>query len=299
MRYGIVLPNVGGCGDPHVLAELAHQAEDSGWDGVFLFDSVMSPVWDGFFAKDPEKRATADPWIALTAMALRTKRVVLGPMITPVTRRRPWKLARETVTLDHLSGGRLVLPVGLGSIDDGGFACVGEETDRKLRADRLDEGLEILAGLWSGEPFRFSGKHFQIDEMTFLPKPVQSPRIPVWVVGLWPYERSLRRAARWDGIVPAKKNEKEGEDSLSLEPDELREMCAFVEKHRASSGPYEVVIEGETSGGDRARAVARVEPFAEAGGTWWLESVWTRALKPPQTLDRVRTRIRQGPPRVR
>src|SRR5204863_4018588 len=119
-----------------------------------------------------------------------TTRVRIGAVLTPVSRRRPWKLARETVTLDHLSHGRLVLPVGLGALDDGGFGKVGEPTDRKTRAELLDEGLAILTGLWSGQPFSFHGEHYQVEELTFLPPPVQSPRIRIWVVGLWPHERS-------------------------------------------------------------------------------------------------------------
>ncbi len=291
MRYGIVLPNLGGCGDARLLADLARQAEDAGWDGVFLFDCILSKDWDRFFEKTSEMRGVADPWIALTAMAMETERVLLGPMITPVTRRRPWKLARETVTLDHLSRGRLVLPVGLGAVDDGGFAKVTEETDLKCRAQRLDEGLAILEGLWSGEPFSFRGEHFEVDDLHFLPKPVQSPRIPVWVVALWPYERSLRRALRWDGIIPARR---EG----VVSEDDLRKIRAYVEKHRENEGDLEIVYESETSTDDRDRALACVRPFADAGVTWWLESGWTRVLKPPQTLDRLRRRIDAGPPRL-
>jgi len=290
VRYGIVLPNVGGCGDARLLAELAREAEDSGWDGAFIFDCVMSKAWDDFFAETVEKRATVDPWIALTAMALRTERLILGPMITPIARRRPWKLARECVSLDHLSNGRMVLPVGLGAVDDGGFAKVGEELDRKKRAGMLDEGLAILEGLWSGEPFTFRGEHYTIDDLTFQPPPVQSPRIPIWVVALWPYEKSIERALHWDGAIPARR---EGEGEFT--PDDTRELAARV-KPRPNGAPFDIVIEGESSGGDRERAVARVTPYAEAGATWWLESVWMRALKPPQDVERVRRRIRQGPP---
>src|SRR6185437_8645693 len=131
------------------------------------------------------------------AMALRTTRVRLGAIISPLSRRRPWKVARETVSLDNLSDGRLILPVGLGALDDGGFGKVGEPTERKTRAELLDESLAILTGLWSGQPFSFSGKHYHLDEMTFTPPPIQRPRIPIWVVGAWPSERSMRRAIRY------------------------------------------------------------------------------------------------------
>src|ERR1700686_4535348 len=161
MQYGFILPH----GDIHTLADLAHEAEAAGWDGVFY--------WDGIYIQ--EAGPMYDPWIVLAAMALRTERVRLGLILTPPSRRRPWKLACETVTLDHLSHGRLILPVGLGALEDGGFGKVGEVTDRRQRAELLDESLEILTGLWSGQPFSFQGKHYHVEEMTFLP-PRCSPR---------------------------------------------------------------------------------------------------------------------------
>ncbi len=157
MQYGIVLANLGVSGDPRLLVELAREAEDAGWDGVFIWDSVFSPTWHSVYKDRPDLQAVSDPWIALAAIAVQTERIRIGTMVTPIARRRPWKLARETVTLDHLSKGRLILPVALGAVDDGAFSNVGEETDRKLRAQRLDEGLEILAGLWSGRPYSFQG----------------------------------------------------------------------------------------------------------------------------------------------
>src|SRR5450755_1572954 len=175
MQYGVNLPITV---DAQTLARLAGEAEAAGWDGVF--------VWDGLSGNpenEPEKQAIYDPWIALAAIAMSTRRVRLGTMVTPLARRRPWKVARETVTLDHLCQGRLILPVGLGETSDGGFSNVGEELDRKKRAQLLDESLDILDGLWSGEPFSYNGEHYHIKEMTFLPGPVQSPRIPIWVVG--------------------------------------------------------------------------------------------------------------------
>ena len=145
---------------------------------------------------------TFDPWVTLAAMAMRTERIRIGAIVTPPARRRPWKLARETMSVDRLSGGRLILPVGLGALDDGAFGNVGEPTEARVRAERLDESLAILEGLWSGEPFGFEGEHYRFEPMTFRPRPVQRPRIPIWVVGAWPNERSTRRALRFDGILP-------------------------------------------------------------------------------------------------
>lgn len=290
MQYGVVLPNIGDGGDARTVAELAREAEDTGWDGVFVWDAMY--VTDS----DPAKMAIYDPWIALGAIAIRTERVTIGTMITPLSRRRPWKVARETVTLDHLTNGRLVLPVGLGALDDGGFGKVGEVTDRKARAEMLDESLEILAGLWSGKPFAFHGKHYQTEEMTFLPTPVQSPRIPVWVIGAWPRAASMRRVMRWDGLLPTKIA---ADGSFpAVEPADIAEMKASIDTHRTATTPFDIVFEGETPGDDPEKARAIVRPYAEAGVTWWLEeSVW-KCLWSGSGTAGMRARIAQGPPRI-
>jgi alkanesulfonate monooxygenase SsuD/methylene tetrahydromethanopterin reductase-like flavin-dependent oxidoreductase (luciferase family) len=277
MQYGFILPH----GDIHTLAELAHEAEAAGWDGVFY--------WDGIYIQ--EAGPMYDPWIVLAAMALRTEQVRLGLILTPPSRRRPWKLARETVTLDHLSHGRLILPVGLGALEDGGFSKVGEITDRKQRAELLDESLQILTGLWSGKPFSFQGKHYHVEEMTFLPPPVQYPRIPIWVVGAWPSQKSMRRVLRYDGLLPTKITG--GDEPAVITPEDIRAMKAYSDAHRSPSTPFDIVLEGETPGEDRERARAIVRPYAEAGATWWTESRWSF---PP--IEDLRKRIGQGPPRL-
>ncbi len=296
MKFGLDLPNMGACADPRVLADLALLAEQSGWEGVFVWDSVYTQ------AGDPRNQALCDPWIAMSAMACATRRIRIGPMITPISRRRPWKLARETASLDQLSKGRLTLPVGLGALEDGAFSKVGEELDRVRRAERLDEGLAILDGLWSGEPFEFQGKHFHLEEMTFLPQPVQQPRIPIWVVGAWPRPKSVRRAIRWDGILPIKMRP-EGESLADegyalaggMTPGDLREMTVWIKDHRATSDPFDIVLEGRIPArpGD---AVSLLGPYAEAGATWWLDSTWELAYQFPGELEPIRDRIRQGPP---
>lgn len=283
MQYGITLPNLGVGSDPQTAVALAQAAEAAGWDGVFYWDALYIP----------NEGATYDPWIVLTAIAAATTRVRIGPMLTPLARRRPWKLARETATLDHLSGGRLILPVGLGALADGGFGCVGEATERKIRAQRLDEGLAILAGLWSGQPFCYSGTHYQIEEMTFLPPPLQQPRIPVWVVGAWPRPKSMDRVAHWDGLLAAKMNADGSTGEMT--PDDLRAAAAYIAERRPAGTPFDIVMEGETPGDDPAGAAAVVQPLADAGLTWWLENVWDT----PRTtggIDGMRRRIEQGPP---
>ncbi|MBI3747684.1 MAG: LLM class flavin-dependent oxidoreductase [Chloroflexi bacterium] len=258
-------------GDPLTAAELASEAEAAGWDGVFYWDGVAIPDVEIY-----------DPWVVMAGMAMRTERVRLGAIVTPPSRRRPWKLARETMTLDRLSNGRLVLPVGLGALDDGAFGNVGEPTEARIRAELLDESLAILEGLWSGEAYGHEGRHYRFGPMTFRPTPVQRPRIPVWVVGAWPIERSVRRALRFDGVLPQ-----------TSDPAQIRALAAFIAERRPSAPgdrPFEIVVEGTTPL-EAARASAAVRPLAEAGATWWIESDWTGA-----TVDSLRRRIEAGPP---
>lgn len=278
MNYGFIIPK----GDPRTVADLAAEAESAGWDGVFYFDGIC--VGQGM--------DIYDPWVVIAAMAMKTERVRLGAVLTPPARRRPWKLARETMTLDHLSGGRLILPVGLGTLDDGGFSKVGEPTERKIRAEMLDESLEILTGLWSGEPFAYAGKHYRLEEMTFLPKPVQSPRIPIWVVGAWPSKKSMNRALRYDGVLAAKLGGTASGPGIT--PDDVRAIKAYAAENRPPGAPFDIVWEGTTPGDDPERAASVVRPFAEAGVTWWMESSWT----PPNDPEDLRVRISQGPPRL-
>jgi alkanesulfonate monooxygenase SsuD/methylene tetrahydromethanopterin reductase-like flavin-dependent oxidoreductase (luciferase family) len=260
-------------GDPRTAADLAVLAEERGWDGVFTWDGIALGPMD-----------TYDPWVTMAAMAMRTERVRLGAIVTPPARRRPWKLARETMTLDRLSNGRLVLPVGLGALDDAAFGNVGEPTEARVRAERLDETLAILAGLWTGEPFAFQGTHYRFDAMTFRPTPVQQPRIPVWVVGGWPHEKSLRRTLAWDGVY-----------AQVAGPEELRELLAWAEQAWPAATrdrAWDVVAEGRTPAGRPSTARARVAEYEAAGATWWIESDWQTG-----TVDAIRTRIEAGPPR--
>ncbi len=276
MRYGINIANFGEWADARTLAGLAREAEAAGWDGVFLWDH-LSFGYDG---------PVVDPWIALAAMALSTERVRLGTLVTPLARRRPAKLARETVSLDHLSGGRLVLGVGLGHPPDADFSAFGEDADARVRARKLDEGLDVLAGFWSGRPFSYEGEHYRIAETTFLPPPVQSPRIPVWVAGYWPHRAPFRRAARWDGVAL------DGWwDGRPLTPDDLRAILAFIKEHRTSTTSFDVAYGAPLPGDDPARAAATRAAYAEAGLTWWITGCdpWR------ESLTDLRAKIHRGP----
>jgi hypothetical protein len=273
MKFGFVLPK----GDARTSAGFAHAAELAGWDGFFVWE----PVWG------------VDAWVSLTAAAMQTSTIKLGTMITPLSRMRPWKLASETAALDNLSQGRVILSVGLGALDPG-FESFGEVTDRKTRAELLDEGLDILIGLWKGQPFNYAGKHYTIKETTFgiPPAPVQQPRIPIWLVGAWPREKSMQRALRYDGLLP---NVLEEDGKIRMGPptlDELRQMQTYVISHRSQITPFDIVIEGTTPGNDRSQAAAQARLWEDAGATWWIESNW---IAPD--LGTVLGRIKQGPPK--
>ena len=263
MRYGFELPIDRECSDPRVLANLAALAEDSGWDGVFLEDYIVHHK-----ARDVP---TCDPWVALAAMAMRTECIKLGTEVTPPSRRRPWKLAREVLTLDHLSNGRMILGAGVGDVNEPGFQAVGEVTDLKQRAAMLDEALAIIAGLWSGEPFSYSGKHYTVENLTFLPRPVQQPRIPIWIGGGWPNKGPVARAARWDGACLYK--ETHSGPWEDMQPADVRAMRETFAALRGDLPPIDIIVGGDTRGSDWEQVRAHIQALAEAGATWWVEYV--------------------------
>ena len=278
MKFGVVTS----FGSARDYVGMARDAEEAGWDGVFAWDDISVERGDVF-----------DPWVVLGAMAAVTERVTLGAMVFSLPRRRPWKVARETITLDNLSNGRLVVPVGLGGTWDGGYSRVStEDPSRRVRAEKLDECLDILELAWSGETVSYQGTHYWMRDLHFDPRPVQRPRIPVWPIGAWPHAKSLSRAARWDGIVVSDMSGA-SEDEKGT-PQVIADVAAWMAEHREPSGPFEIVIEGLTSGADHAADRAMLEPMAQAGATWFIESRWEE----DQSVDTVRERIRRGPPRL-
>jgi alkanesulfonate monooxygenase SsuD/methylene tetrahydromethanopterin reductase-like flavin-dependent oxidoreductase (luciferase family) len=264
MKFGFIFPG----SNPKEAVEAAQVAEAAGWDAFFTWETVWG----------------TDPWVLLGALAMKTERIRLGTMLTPPSRRRPWKLAGETATVDALSNGRLILAVGLGAPETG-FENFGEVVDRRARAELLDESLEIITGLWRGQPFEFHGKHYHVTPLTFAgpPAPVQQPRIPIWVVGLWGSERSMARVLRYDGYLPNAKGE--------ITPELVREMRAYLDERRAGEAPMDLIVDAETRG-DPAAAAEKARAFAEAGATWLNEFTWN--YKP----EEVRERARQGPPKL-
>ncbi|MGI9018453.1 MAG: LLM class flavin-dependent oxidoreductase [Euzebya sp.] len=275
MRFGLTICNHGEYADPTLLGDLAVAAEHAGWDGVFVWDHI---------ARDGEPPMT-DPWIALAGIAARTSRVSLGPMVTPLARRRPWKLARETVALDHLSQGRMILGVGLG-VHDEEFAMLGEEATPSGRAALLDEGLQVLTALWTGDRVNHHGPAHEVTAH-FRPGPVRAAGqgqrfgIPIWVAGTWPIQAPFRRAARFDGAFPISRT---GE----LQPEDYRQMRDVIGQHRQGQDPFTLVHQGSGEPGDIDRWAA----FADAGVNWWLESFRSET----QDVADCRRVIAKGPP---
>jgi alkanesulfonate monooxygenase SsuD/methylene tetrahydromethanopterin reductase-like flavin-dependent oxidoreductase (luciferase family) len=270
MRVGLYLPLFDSLADPATVARLAAEAEDAGWDGFFLWDHIR---W-----REPVA-AVGDTQVTLAAIAVATERIRIGPLVTPLARRRPAKVARETAALDLLSGGRLTLGVGLGSDEFGSeYSITGEELDDRRRARMLDEALEILEAAWSGEPVRHHGEHFTVDAMRFLPRPVQRPRVPVWVAGSAGRAKPMHRAARYDGFFPMRLGS----------ADDLAEIVDHVNALRKEAGRdpndgFDVIAELEP-GVDPA-------PYRKAGATWLLVAPdWEE-----NSVDRVRDVIRAGP----
>ena len=283
MKYGIYLPNFGPFGNAQTLANLAADAEKAGWDGFFIWDHVAG--W---------KMNMVDPWIALAAAATRTKTIRLGTTVTPLPRRRPWKVAREAVSLDRLANGRFTLSVGIGLGEDE-WDNLGEERSQKTRGSMLDEGLQVVTGLWQGEPFSFDGQHYQIQNAHFLPKSVQQPRIPIWVGGFWPNKRPFQRAAHWDGMFPLFQTNNVAEE-LGL----LETAVNYVQTTRQNKAPFDVVCTGVTTGTDRDKDIELVKAYESKGCTWWLESIapyrYGLGFKEPWPVEKLRARILQGPP---
>ncbi len=287
MQFAFNIPNFGPYHDPRLVADLAHEAEESGWDGFFIWDHIQWP----FPEANGDPQSHADPWITLALVADRTSRIKIGPMVTPLPRRHPWKVARETVTLDHLSNGRLIFGVGIGggsaNFDAAEFGNFDLPTDPKVRAAMLDEELDIISGLWRGEQFSYHGNHYHVSDTRFMPASLQQPRIPIWVAGTWPLKNPARRAARWDGYAPLAPNFGE------FTPQAVREMVEFFKQERSSDAPFDIYLGGSTLADDPIKAASYVAALAEAGATWWSEGL----LPWESSADDVRQRIHQGPPR--
>jgi hypothetical protein len=272
MKFGLALPN----NNARMVAGIAQLAEEAGWDGCFLGDAIWCE----------------DPMIALAAAAMTTRRIRLGTMIIPVPLRRPWKVASESIALDRLSDGRLVLGLGAGAVWMGWQSFPDEVTDTRSRAEMLDETIDILTLLYQRKPFDYEGRHYhmkltQLDEMHYPPRPVQQPRIPLWVTGIWPRKKSVQRILKCDGIIAEKMNPEGKAEEIT--PADVREIKAYVDTNRNPATPFDIVVGGKTMDMERSQIQDKLHPYAEAGMTWWVEGLWN------EPEEKVMERIRQGP----
>jgi alkanesulfonate monooxygenase SsuD/methylene tetrahydromethanopterin reductase-like flavin-dependent oxidoreductase (luciferase family) len=271
MRYGAVLPG----GTATEQLEQALLAEQAGWDGLF--------VWEAAYG--------VDAWSLLAAIAARSTRIRLGTMLTPLPWRRPWKVASQVATLDQLSGGRAILAVGVGAIATD-LPDTGEVTELRARAERMDEGIDLIRALWQGQT-EYHGRHYRYQtgraDLNAAVRPAQ-PRIPIWVVGVWPRPKSMRRVLRCDGIIPQYEV-----DGRAAGPGDARAVRTWLAEHGAGPG-FDMVAEGETPAGDLAAAAAAVGPWAEAGCTWWLETRWEMPHNSAERMAQIRERLAAGPP---
>lgn len=275
LKVGVALPY----GSARMVAEMAQLAEQAGWDGCFVGDAIWCE----------------DPLIGLAAAAMTTQRIRLGTMVIPVPLRRPWKLASESVALDRLSNGRLILGLGTGAVWMGWQAFPDEVTDITTRAAMLDESIDILTLLYQRKQADYVGKHYHLkltalDEQYYPPKPVQQPRIPLWVVGVWPRKKSLQRVLKCDGII-VEKMDRAGQ-SEEVTPADVAEIKRYVDAQRTLTTPFDIVVSGTTAGLDDAQGRAKLLPWQEAGATWWIEGLWGDGE------EEVAARIRRGPPQL-
>ncbi|MHA2357529.1 MAG: LLM class flavin-dependent oxidoreductase [Candidatus Heimdallarchaeaceae archaeon] len=282
MNFGVVLPldaNI------HSYGKIASKAENAGWDGVFVWDAIsVGPK------SNPMK--INDPWIVLALIAENTEKVRIGTYVTGLPRRRPWKLAREMITLDHLSNGRLTVTLATGAADDAAFSLVNEEPDVKIRARKLDEGIDVLKGLLSGEQFSYQGEYFQINEMILHPPPIQKPCIPMWIVGVWGRKNSFNRTLKCEGIAPI--SLKDGKIS-GITPKELKCMSKFLKEEVKLTKQFDIIVDGETPGDDTKKASSIITPWQEAGATWWMENAYFQPWS-NGGLEGLHKRIKLGPP---
>jgi alkanesulfonate monooxygenase SsuD/methylene tetrahydromethanopterin reductase-like flavin-dependent oxidoreductase (luciferase family) len=287
MRYGINIPNFGDYFDVRAAAELAKEAEGAGWDGIFFWDHIHGEAW--------MRAPMADPWMLLTACALATTRIRIGPMVTPLARRRPQVVARQSVTLDHLSGGRLTLGVGLGYPPREEFESFGEDGDDRVRGQKLDESLDVLTGLCSGEPFSYEGAHVQVKDAHLLPAALQQPRIPIWCAGMLPSRKPVQRAVRYDGMVPLRIGD--GGPPEEVSTSDVASIAAFAKAQRPDGAPFDIVISGYSP--EATDLPDRIAEREAAGATWWFEDAiaygdWSSGVS-LNGLAPLRKRIARGP----
>ncbi len=295
-RFAVAVPNLGPFANPAAIVSLALLAEEAGWDGFFLWDHLLW-TW-------PEPTDVIEPWPVLGAIAQTTTRLMIGTMVTPVARRRPWQLAREVITLDHLSRGRMMLGVGLGSPDEDFTpfwphpSSARAPTPRELEAAehrerwrRFHDGLQLLDQLLRGATADRDDALLTARDVTLRPRAYRNRTIPILVGGRATTMRGLHLAAEHAGGVPiAFDQESPGQPSLQ----QVRTYATTIRQAAAPRTPV-VAIWAHTDG--RPRAASDIKPYIDAGVDWWIETVpgGEETDDPRNTIDFLRKRITVGP----
>lgn len=273
MKFGLALPY----NQTKNIPEWARQAEEQGWDGLFWGDAIWCE----------------DPMIGLAAAAMATSRIRLGTMIIPVPLRKPWKIASESVALDLLSDGRLILGIGTGAVWMGWQSFPDEVTDQKIRTEMLEETIDILTLMFQSKQFDYDGNQYhlklsQLNEMYYPPTPVQAPRIPLWTPAIWPGEKSIQRALKCDGVILEKRSS--AGEAAEVTPGDVREVKEYINEHGPANNPFDIVVDGKTFDLDEHVRQEKLTQMKDAGVTWWIEALWEG------TVDMVVDCIQHGPP---
>ena len=280
IKYGLGFIQFNELSNPELVVEFAIEAEKAGWDGFFLIDHI-------YFSRE-NISSIAETWVLLSAIAARTEKIKIGTCVSPLPRYHPWQFAKMAATLDILSKGRLILGLGLGG-PEVEYETFGQKYDLKILAEKMDECLDIIQGLWTGELFSYKGKHYQIDDACLLPKPLQNPRIPLILGGSWPFKKPFIRAAKYDGVLPIHRNFPQ-----DLNPNELKEILDTVKQNRINDDPFEVMMFGSGFFVPDKR-LEIMKPYIDLGITWWLEHVNT--LMQP-SVEKMKDLVKKGPPRI-
>ena len=283
MKYVINIPNYSYFSEPENLIIFAKEVEKSGWDGLFMWDHLQ--LIPEFFRDIP----FIDPYVALTIIACNTKNILLGPYVTPISRRRPWQVYRQLVSLDHLSKGRIIFGVGLGTPAEFDFSAFGDESDNIIRGEMLDESLEIIELLSTGEEISYKGKHYNLNRVQLLPRPYNG-RIPIFVAGQWPNKNPFKRAAHYDGALPISKNWPE-----TLHPKDIAQIKKYVMEFIEHKKSFDIVIGGISTVNRSQETLSQIEEYKKSGATWWVEDMDTWDVSFEEMLERVRI----GPPTIK
>lgn len=275
INFGIYIANFDIFESPIDYLDLAVATEENSWDGFFMWDHTVGI---------PGKPAS-ETFTTLSAIASKTNNIKIGTTVTGLPRHRPWNLARKVATIDHISNGRFIFGIGLGARDE--YSPFNEENDNKILKEKVDESLQIIQGIFEKDHFSFSGKHYQLNDVSFNPKPKQK-NLPIWVAGTWPYKGPFRRAAKFNGIFPLSADP----DEIRLSPKEYQDIISFINQFRDPKSDFDVVSHMYTTGNKEDDAW--ISDYIDVGVNWLIEVIYPGRASKKEIFDR----IKKGPPSI-